>query len=87
MLKKNEWLWPVALAALALLILLVTGCNTSSALNSHPMKNKGEIIKVDKGENGITILVRIQCSLDNKYYFLKMVGSDTCNVGQIIKLQ
>ena len=87
MLKKNEWWWPIALVLCALLVTVLAGCDTHPPINNHVMSPTGEIIKIEKYGKSVKLLIKMDCSEDRDGFYIKLLGHDTCRVGQKLKIQ
>lgn len=68
------------------LLIFLIGCEDASL--DSPMETVGEIISIKKVQkHDVNILVQIKIRNYSSYYSLWFKGSDTCRVGQIVKLQ
>jgi hypothetical protein len=69
-----------------LLFAFFVSCSDDSALNSNPLQIEGEIIEVTRIDSTVFVRVEIKNS-SSRLVSLWFYGSDTCKIGQKLKLQ
>lgn len=85
---KNIFKYNLSISVIftVLILLFTSSCSNGGALN-HMIEPEGLILQVKSTEKNTDILVRFNTSKINSYYDLWIKGSDTCKVGQIVKLK
>lgn len=70
---------------LVILLLIMTGCQ--EAINNIPLATQGTIVSVTRAYDTTIIKVKYIAMYGNSYDYVNYIGSDTCKVGQTVKLR